>query len=108
FVTTTRYSVLVRSKRTKTTCLYFFFFFSSRRRHTRSKRDWSSDVCSSDLRTGRPSRPARSSIVAVARQAVGVARFVRAGRRAARPISQTLPATADADGRTCHIGHGGD
>src|SRR5699024_12229533 len=37
-------------------CIYFrivhicfFFFFSSRRRHTRSKRDWSSDVCSSDL-----------------------------------------------------------
>src|SRR5699024_11313229 len=29
--------------------VYFFFFFSSRRRHTRSKRDWSSDVCSSDL-----------------------------------------------------------
>src|SRR5206468_7538216 len=33
------------------------FFFSSRRRHTRSDRDWSSDVCSSDLlrhvRTGR-------------------------------------------------------
>src|SRR5699024_11423782 len=25
------------------------FFFSMRRRHTRSKRDWSSDVCSSDL-----------------------------------------------------------
>src|SRR6266403_4645504 len=38
-------------------CLRFFvlrstnsFFFSSRRRHTRSLRDWSSDVCSSDLR----------------------------------------------------------
>src|SRR5437868_14582959 len=33
-------------------CLCFWsclFFFSSRRRHTRSKRDWSSDVCSSDL-----------------------------------------------------------
>src|SRR5476651_1329532 len=30
------------------TCL-FFFFFSSRRRHTRYWRDWSSDVCSSDL-----------------------------------------------------------
>src|SRR5206468_4636939 len=31
--------------------LMFFcmFFFSSRRRHTRSDRDWSSDVCSSDL-----------------------------------------------------------
>src|SRR5690606_39804381 len=26
------------------------FFFSSRRRHTRFSRDWSSDVCSSDLR----------------------------------------------------------
>src|SRR2546422_1900142 len=29
----------------------FVFFFSSRRRHTRCSRDWSSDVCSSDLRT---------------------------------------------------------
>src|SRR6266403_567796 len=29
--------------------IFFFFFFSSRRRHTRSLRDWSSDVCSSDL-----------------------------------------------------------
>src|SRR5690606_27484746 len=29
------------------------FFFSSRRRHTRFSRDWSSDVCSSDLLTGR-------------------------------------------------------
>src|SRR5699024_11620020 len=31
------------------TILAYVFFFSSRRRHTRSKRDWSSDVCSSDL-----------------------------------------------------------
>src|SRR5438445_10860519 len=29
---------------------FFSFFFSSRRRHTRYWRDWSSDVCSSDLR----------------------------------------------------------
>src|SRR5215217_8917746 len=29
--------------------LFFFFFFSSRRRHTSYWRDWSSDVCSSDL-----------------------------------------------------------
>src|SRR5256885_3035674 len=28
------------------------FFFSSRRRHTRLQGDWSSDVCSSDLRYG--------------------------------------------------------
>src|SRR2546421_483298 len=41
-------------------CLYvfFFFFFSSRRRHTRSDRDWSSDVCSSDL-AGSARRAAR-------------------------------------------------
>src|SRR5699024_11588654 len=31
--------------------LLLIFFFSSRRRHTRSKRDWSSDVCSSDLKS---------------------------------------------------------
>src|SRR3712207_6927144 len=31
--------------------MIFFFFFSSRRRHTRYWRDWSSDVCSSDLST---------------------------------------------------------
>src|SRR2546430_7896091 len=30
--------------------LLFFFFFSSRRRHTRFDCDWSSDVCSSDLK----------------------------------------------------------
>src|SRR5690606_40273896 len=29
--------------------LFLYFFFSSRRRHTRFSRDWSSDVCSSDL-----------------------------------------------------------
>src|SRR3712207_7351307 len=34
-------------------CIWFFFFFSSRRRHTRYWRDWSSDVCSSDLGTAR-------------------------------------------------------
>src|SRR2546421_6276826 len=36
-------------KKTSRTCDAFCFFFSSRRRHTRSDRDWSSDVCSSDL-----------------------------------------------------------
>src|SRR5438067_76895 len=35
-----------------------YFFFSSRRRHTRSKRDWSSDVCSSDLPSQARRRPA--------------------------------------------------
>src|SRR5205085_5753521 len=36
-----------------------FFFFSSRRRHTRFDCDWSSDVCSSDLR--QPARPPRQA-----------------------------------------------
>src|SRR5690554_7186375 len=40
--------------------LFFFFFFSSRRRHTRCGRDWSSDVCSSDL-VFNPKRTAWSS-----------------------------------------------
>src|SRR5699024_10599232 len=38
-----------------------FFFYSSRRLHTISKRDWSSDVCSSDL--GRPTRPTVEELV---------------------------------------------
>src|SRR2546430_5154884 len=33
--------------------LVWFFFFSSRRRHTRFDCDWSSDVCSSDLRAAK-------------------------------------------------------
>src|SRR5438034_2521840 len=40
------------------TMLFFvvFFFFSSRRRHTRSLYDWSSDVCSSDLKHANATR----------------------------------------------------
>src|SRR3712207_7578935 len=38
--------------------MFYFFFFSSRRRHTRYWRDWSSDVCSSDLASrGHMTRP---------------------------------------------------
>src|SRR2546422_1768219 len=37
--------------------VFGFFFFSSRRRHTRCSRDWSSDVCSSDLRRSSTSSP---------------------------------------------------
>src|SRR5437868_13080147 len=53
----------------------YFFFFSSRRRHTRSKRDWSSDVCSSDL-------PASSR-----RGECPAARFARADTTAARRLT---------------------
>src|SRR2546429_7427732 len=48
-----------------------FFFFSSRRRHTRCSRDWSSDVCSSDLfehadgETTKPSEIFRTVVIIV-------------------------------------------
>src|SRR5256885_5007060 len=43
------------------------FFFSSRRRHTRLQGDWSSDVCSSDLRERRgPEEARRTALVAAA------------------------------------------
>src|SRR5207249_6634048 len=69
------------------------FFFSSRRRHTRSKRDWSSDVCSSDLaRAARPRPQAVKHSVAHPRQ--GWAEFVAAspGRG---PIRDTHHRSAD-------------
>src|SRR2546429_4481501 len=43
-----------------------FFFFSSRRRHTRCSRDWSSDVCSSDLLAKDNEEPMLSVSVGVA------------------------------------------
>src|SRR5690625_7283798 len=42
-----------------------FFFFSSRRRHTRWPRDWSSDVCSSDLQAHAFDEPGRLTVGAV-------------------------------------------
>src|SRR5205809_5785005 len=39
-----------------------FFFFSSRRRHTRCSRDWTSDVCSSDLSPSARGRPPRGRL----------------------------------------------
>src|SRR5690606_39935455 len=46
----TRCRVISLSSSCMSSCIMLsFFFFSSRRRHTRFSRDWSSDVCSSDL-----------------------------------------------------------
>src|SRR5256884_274967 len=45
------------------------FFFSSRRRHTRCSRDWSSDVCSSDLPMGRMPRLRQTDPLDVRRRA---------------------------------------
>src|SRR3989449_985712 len=50
-------------------CL-FFFFFSSRRRHTRCSRDWSSDVCSSDLSTEQARREDDRRIVLITTELV--------------------------------------
>src|SRR5204863_3722242 len=46
------------------------FFFSSRRRHTSSLRDWSSDVCSSDLDVGGVADPVRTGLGERGRAAV--------------------------------------
>src|SRR2546421_12888640 len=53
-----------------------FFFFSSRRRHTRSDRDWSSDVCSSDLQNrNTPTGVALMAVFAGANAVAGVFLF---------------------------------
>src|SRR2546422_1017532 len=54
--------------------LFYFFFFSSRRRHTRCSRDWSSDVCSSDLVLLEDIQPRISSLVADTTEMVHLAR----------------------------------
>src|SRR5262245_63465626 len=59
--------------------VFFFFFFSSRRRHTRCLRDWSSDVCSSDLGPRRARRSSRRSVRA------GLRALRNADRRARLP-----------------------
>src|SRR3989449_1370037 len=46
--------------------IFVFFFFSSRRRHTRCSRDWSSDVCSSDLCGERPCLPPPANVAGFA------------------------------------------
>src|SRR5699024_11745089 len=76
--------------------LVFLFFFSSRRRHTRSKRDWSSDVCSSDLparlaaataphlRGGCGGQPCRCGPISVGHRACGVGENRQIGRASCR------------------------
>src|SRR5690242_18841323 len=71
----------------------FLFFFSSRRRHTRLTCDWSSDVCSSDLRepTGEELAEALGLLVADVRELLAL--------RAQRVVSlHVLPQMQDDDG----------
>src|SRR5690606_1879602 len=68
------------------------FFFSSRRRHTRFSRDWSSDVCSSDLKLmeGRSGATARY-LEELAAWRINLNRFRVACELQAQEISQRLP-----------------
>src|SRR5690606_40180941 len=59
-----------------------FFFFSSRSRHTRFSRDWSSDVCSSDL----PLDPVAAAEVI----ADGERRFIDLGEINGRPFCNAI------------------
>src|SRR5690606_11830316 len=70
---------------------FFLFFFSSRRRHTRFSRDWSSDVCSSDLVRLRE-RSARHRSRRCARRAGAGARPRRRSRASRHHAGQHLPA----------------
>src|SRR5699024_11604690 len=72
-------------------------FFSSRRRHTRSKRDWSSDVCSSDLEQIRIAAGAKLSLRQNEISTVGHA--VEARVYAENPTNDFMPST----GTVLHI-----
>src|SRR5206468_6390201 len=71
-----------------------YFFFSSRRRHTRSDRDWSSDVCSSDL-GGRTSRRTRGRMWHLLREFFGRFDHLLTPCMAVPPfpVDQNYPAT---------------
>src|SRR5207302_5558097 len=87
------------------------FFCPSRRRHTRFSRDWSSDVCSSDLALGRPycTRPHGSVVVgsfavmasAALLKSAGSIRFPENGARRVRgmPALQAGEANARSEER---------
>src|SRR5437660_9636201 len=86
------------------TLVSFIFFFSSRRRHTRWPRDWSSDVCSSDLadreRQGQASAADLRAVVLVP-LAVQLprGRADRGSARAVRRAARAAPDPADGDAR---------
>src|SRR5207249_9221479 len=69
-------------------------FFSSRRRHTRSKRDWSSDVCSSDLGEFLEAGLVRGKLPRLyGAQAAGCAPIVRLVERGGDVLEPEVPQT---------------
>src|SRR5690625_7512093 len=71
--------------------VFSFFFFSSRRRHTRWPRDWSSDVCSSDLDQLARQAPDWSEVTARARAWQAEPYVAVVLRRAHALLSTPLP-----------------
>src|SRR5690606_40313939 len=97
------------------------FFFSSRRRHTRFSRDWSSDVCSSDLGAPQPKPHARhassaeqdvetASVLLVAEQPDLIASCppVARSNRAERPPLQIGRASCRERREICAVAVGSD
>src|SRR5690349_24916864 len=80
------------------------FFFSSRRRHTRSLRDWSSDVCSSDLFAHRRSAPSRSMAWCSSPHATGRSEERRVGKECR---SKGLPSYLKKNEESRYVGRGG-
>src|SRR5215813_3384134 len=83
--------------------LLFFFFFSSRRRHTRCGRDWSSDVCSSDLAWGLTIRDGYGQTETTAQVANAPGQPVKPGAMG-RPLPGYRVALLDVNGRECDEG----
>src|SRR5690606_39492192 len=69
-----------------------WFFISSRRRHTRFSRDWSSDVCSSDLLALRFGLPSYEEVVKVIVEDMVIEKVILAKELADqnRPVSQFM------------------
>src|SRR3712207_5588647 len=75
-----------------------FFFFSSRRRHTRYWRDWSSDVCSSDLTTSYTGSGSEGCGVSMRRRSPTSSPLSRSTRHPLMPLppmSTPKPCTGD-------------
>src|SRR3546814_15546943 len=82
---------------------YFFFFFKQKTAYEMRISDWSSDVCSSDLRTRRPRRwrphPDRPAVAARGEQGRRRARRMDEGDRAEHRIAQMVRPRSGALGR---------
>src|SRR6267142_4701960 len=95
---------------------FFFFFFSSRRRHTRLTCDWSSDVCSSDLRRHRPESPGPSkeskchwvvpgAAPALLRALLGLQPHLRSASAQAEQVPPALAGGCDPESLAWHAAH---